>query len=229
MKEGILLHLETATEICSVALSQKGQLLHLEETSEPNAHSRVITLLIEQCLKVAGVGMNELSGVGVSAGPGSYTGLRVGVSTAKGICYSLKAPLFAVDTLLTMARACQTELPGATYIPMIDARRMEVYLAVYDQQMNCLLPTEARVLDECTQTELLKLANKPLVLCGNGAIKARPLLGDAAVLSPIRCSAAHQIALVWEQFQAGNQADLVAFEPAYLKNPNITKPKKYKF
>jgi tRNA threonylcarbamoyladenosine biosynthesis protein TsaB len=228
MKEGILLHLETATEVCSVALSQNGKLIHFEETTEPNAHSRVITRLIERCLKAAGIGINKLSGVGVSAGPGSYTGLRVGVSTAKGICYSLGIPLFAADTLLTMAWACQAELPGATYIPMIDARRMEVYLAIYDRQMNCLLPTEARVLDEHTQAEL-PLLDKPLVLCGNGAHKAQSLFGDAAVLSPIRCSAAHQIALIWEQFQAGAQADLVTFEPAYLKNPNITNPKEYKF
>lgn len=231
MKEEVILHIETATEVCSVALSNSGVMIALEEIDEPNAHSREITLLIEQCFQKTGLNLENIAAVSVSAGPGSYTGLRVGVSTAKGICYSLNKPLLVVETLKTMAWACREQEPDALYVPMIDARRMEVYLAAYNAKLQVVQATEAHVLSHGSLDGIMAAAgNSPIIVCGNGAEKAKESLKEGAVkYSSVRCSAAHQAGLAWTAYQQKIFADLVVFEPEYLKAPNITSPKQHKF
>src|SRR5690606_26100037 len=150
----LILHLETASPTCSVALSENGQLLAIREQTAQNIHARVITLYIETVMKEAGKQLEELDAVCVSKGPGSYTGLRIGVSTAKGLCYALDKPLIAVNTLEAMASGLLRRHgtpPGTGLCPMLDARRMEVFMAVYRKGptgIECESEPQAIVLDE---------------------------------------------------------------------------------
>ena len=150
-----ILHLDTANQFCSVALSDELKLIGLKETNEKNAHSHVITLFINEILKTNSITLNNIDAVAVSMGPGSYTGLRIGVSTAKGLCYATNKPLIGVSTLQAMALGTiqtikKPELSNQELIfcPMIDARRMEVYSALYDANWNEIRKIEAEIIDE---------------------------------------------------------------------------------
>ncbi len=151
----LILNIESATGICSVGLSKGDELLALVENHEGNVHSEKITLLIADCMRDAGYELEAIDAVSVSEGPGSYTSLRVGSAVAKGICYALNKPMIAVSTLKSLAKAsfAKEGIDSATYIPMIDARRMEVYMAVYDSDIQQLAPISAKVLDEQTMNE----------------------------------------------------------------------------
>ncbi len=223
----LILHIETATGICSAGISRGDQMLSLQSTAEGYQHASRITLLIEQCLKEAGCGLAELDAVALSSGPGSYTSLRVGTATAKGICYSLDKPLIVVDTLQALALASlRREQEDALYFPMIDARRMEVYTAGYDAANELIQPPQALIVETDTFDELLK-AGHTLVLSGDGAEKCRKVLpGEQLIYSPVFCSAAHLLPLALIAFEGENFADLAYYSPFYLKSPNITKPKK---
>ncbi|MBO7082528.1 MAG: tRNA (adenosine(37)-N6)-threonylcarbamoyltransferase complex dimerization subunit type 1 TsaB [Bacteroidales bacterium] len=149
----MILCLETATPVCSVAINDGSKTLALRECKGQNAHSEKITIFIKEVLDEVGIGYSQLDAVAVSKGPGSYTGLRIGVSTAKGVCYAAGLPLMAVDTLHAMAYGmCEklgTELqPGDLLVPMIDARRMEAYCAVFDASLNRIKDTDAVVFDD---------------------------------------------------------------------------------
>ena len=225
-----LLHIETATEVCSVAVSDGPTELSRRESAEPYSHARDITLLIARCLEEAGLGLSELVGVSVSTGPGSYTALRVGASTAKGICYALGKPLIAVDTLQSLALEAARHLPGKPlYCPMIDARRMEVYLALFDPKNRRLEDPRSLVIS-ADAFDAYWERGEEIVFCGNGAPKCRPVLSaPGASFVPVVCSASLLIPLAWEAFQKGQWADLAYFEPHYQKPPNITTPKKRPF
>ncbi len=220
----MILQIETATDICSVGLSQSGKILSLCETDEKNVHAAQLTRLIEKCLSEAGAAMKDLAAIAVSIGPGSYTGLRVGLSTAKGLAYALDLPLIAVNTLQSLAFACREAMArtDVLYCPMIDARRMEVYTALYDPDFNIIEPIQAKVLDAASYDPWFN-AGKTIVFCGNGAEKCTTLFrSPLAIFSPVRCSASHLTGLSALAFLVKDFADLALVSPEYVKPPNIT-------
>lgn len=222
----LILHLETATDICSIGLSRGTQMLSLHHAAAGYQHAARITLLINRCLEEAKVNLEEIEAVALSSGPGSYTSLRVGAATAKGICYSLDKPLIVVDTLRSLALASLSqEREEALYYPMIDARRMEVYTAGFDAANEPVAPPAAIIVDEHTFSEPLQ-AGQQIVLSGNGAEKCRAVLPtDNIVYSTVACSAAHLLPLALIAFEQEDFEDVAYYSPFYLKPPNITKPK----
>ena len=222
-----LLHLETATEVCSVALSRDDRLLATREVLDRFRHAERLTLLIREVCAEGGIALGQLDAVAVSDGPGSYTGLRIGVSTAKGLCYALEIPLIAVDTLGAMAFALRDRLgPQDRCYPMIDARRMEVYTAGYDHRGDKVAPLRAEILDETSFADE-KAAGRKLLFTGNGAAKFRPLLAgtDWEVVDG-RCAATHLVAPAYAAYRAASFVDVAYHTPTYLKPPNITKSTK---
>ena len=191
----LILCLDTATDICSVALTRAAQVIAYRENSDGNSHARTLLPFVEEVLNEAGVQPQELAAVAVSMGPGSYTGLRIGTSTAKGLCYALDIPLIAVPTLQIIAAGAAadttTDRP-AVFCPMLDARRMEVFTAQYDQNLNPMNEVEAVIVNENTFVELLD-KNKT-TFCGNGAEKCRPLYEKHpnAIFDPTPVSARHR-------------------------------------
>ncbi len=223
----LILCIETATEICSVALGENEKLLVLKEKIEGYRHASQLTLLIQECLAEAGKYLSDLDAVAVSNGPGSYTGLRIGVSTAKGICYGQNVPLISVGTLESLAVGAQMLFPEASYfIPMIDARRMEVYTAIYDSQLKEVKPAFAYVLEKNAFSEYHQ-DNKTVVFSGNGVAKSRPFFRDERQkITDVRCSARYLCPIASQKFRTKEFQDIAYYVPFYLKSPNITKPKK---
>lgn len=224
----IILNIESATEVCSIALSDAGKTLAIEESREPNMHAARITLLIEACLRDAGLDMEAIKAIAVSAGPGSYTSLRVGAAAAKGIGYAFGIPLIAVDTLKSLAWACREKYPydpGMLFCPMIDARRMEVYTAVYDTDFNVVEPVHALVLEKDSFDKYFN-EGKTIIFSGNGSLKCQELFPtEKAVFLPVFCSAANLIAMSSLAFLVKDFVDIAYFTPNYGKPPNITTPK----
>jgi len=224
----LLLVLETATGVSSVALYERDQLLGHAEFHTQRLHAKLITVMVQQLLDNLSLQAPELAGVVVSAGPGSYTGLRVGVSTAKGLCMAIDKPLLSLGSLETLACSVRdvARVLGARIVPMIDARRMEVYCRPFDAEARPLAETKAQVVEENTFDALL--AEGPVLFVGDGAEKCRALLEPRGgiVLSDRLSSAAGVGERVWEKFQAGEFEDLVTFEPYYLKNFVATVSKK---
>ncbi len=223
----LLLHIETATDVCSIGISRERKLLALRESDNFNDHAAQITLMIEACAKDARISLSDLDAVAVSSGPGSYTALRIGVSTAKGICYALDKPLIAVDTLQALALATfQLEKQDAWYCPMIDARRMEVYCAIFDKN-NELIQEAAALKIEADTFDAYFRNGQHIVFSGNGANKCKTVLASPmAHFSRVVCSAKHLIPLALQAFTQQQFADLAYFEPFYLKPPNITTSRK---
>lgn len=223
----VLLHIETATAVCSVALSKGEKLLELKETTAGLQHSSSLVPFIRDIVDSAGMKMTDMEGVSVSAGPGSFTGLRVGMASAKGVCFGLDIPLIALSTLEALATAARKMWPGYDYyLPMLDARRMEVYAAVYDDRGNCLVKDEARVVDASFYQEL-KGRGKRILYFGDGAGKCRDVLpATTFYFADLLCSAAHLISPAVKIWRARRFSDPMYAAPAYLKPPNITKPSK---
>lgn len=218
---GQILCIETATAVCSVALGKDGHLMALEETREANSHASQLTSLISRCLKTAGLDLAELDAVAVSMGPGSYTGLRIGVSTAKGLCYGLDKPLIAVHTLQAMAVGMAQQSPASAknlWCPMIDARRMEVYMGLYNDAFEIVKPVTAEIL---TPDTFASFTQYHVVCAGDGAAKASDLFAGQFHLHfpDIRIpSAQYMIPLAERAFQAKAFVDTAYFEPFYLKD-----------
>ncbi len=222
----LLICIETATDVCSVALARDGELIALHESAEKYKHAAMITVLITRCLEQAGYSARALDAIAVSHGPGSFTGLRVGVSAAKGLCFAWDRPLLAVGTLAALANGSIKAIndPNAWYCPMIDARRNEVYLALYDAGLGEQRSPEAVILDE---EGLARIAtDRTLILSGDGAFKMRSKAGwNKLIFSDVVCSAKHMIAPATDLWQRKQYCDLTYFAPMYLKSPNITTPK----
>jgi len=228
MKMALILNIESATDICSVCLSQEETILALVENDEGNVHSEQMTLLIASCMKEAGFNLKDLDAISVSSGPGSYTSLRVGSSVAKGICYALDKPLIAVNTLQSLALASlnKEKIAPAIYIPMIDARRMEVYMARFDEDNKQITNIEAKILDENTATEW-ETQKGPFVISGSGMEKSQTVLKSANfIFSKTLCSAAHMVNLAYSSYKNNRFTDVAYFSPTYFKAPNITVSKK---
>lgn len=228
-----ILQIETATSVCSCALSWKGETIALKELNQPNVHIEKLTLLIEEVMEAAGRTLSELEAVAVSMGPGSYTGLRIGVSTAKGLCYALEIPLLAVNTLDAMAAGFMQQHPdrlGGTLIcPMIDARRREVYSAVYTTNLGLVAPVAARIIDEDSFLDL-SISDK-LVLFGDGAEKFDDTFASndrVEVMLGFVNSARYLSGPAYQKALQGDFENVAYFEPFYLKDFVPTQAKKKK-
>ena len=217
-----ILSLDTSTQNCSVALHENGQLITQELVDEEGSHSKSLTLLIEKVMKTAGRTLTELSAVAVSNGPGSYTGLRIGLATAKGICFALDKPLICLPTLRVLASAVDAPA-GSLLLPMLDARRMEVYAAVYTAALEEVSPQEAHILNqESFQTFA------PVVAFGNGSAKWQESCTHSSITfldGPLLPEAQYMGNLAHEAFLNQKFENLVTKEPDYLKEYMGTKPK----
>ena len=221
-----ILHIETSTQVCSVAVSINGSVAAIKESADKNSHAELITLFSEKVLKEAGISLPKLDAIAVSKGPGSYTGLRIGVSTAKGFCYALDKPLIAISTLKAMAYGMVRYVEQSGYskenhlfCPMIDARRMEVYTAIFDSGLNTILEISAEIIDASSFSGLLE--TNPILFAGDGAPKCKELFSsnkNAYFLDGFGPSAAFIAGLAETKFKAGQFENLAYFEPFYLKD-----------
>lgn len=229
----MILCLETATPSCSVALVHNGEVLACEEDPKGQNHSEKITLFIDSVMKKAGISYDDLDAVAVSMGPGSYTGLRIGVSTAKGLCYAVSKPLIAVETLHAMAYGGLSVISSVVekspannsarnqslFIPAIDARRMEVYAAIFDENVNKIKDTEAVIIDENSFADLKK--DHHIYLFGDGADKCAELFANddkITVIKEFYCSAKYMNVIAQRKLDAKDFVDVAYFEPFYLKD-----------
>lgn len=219
-----ILHLETSTKACSVALSENGQLIALKETlTDDFSHSENLTNYIQEVLESQQLSTIDLSAISVASGPGSYTGLRIGVSTAKGLCYALGIPLIAVDSLLSLATLAKTKHQGVNLCMAIDARRMEIFSGIYSSDTTLLKPISADIVDELSYTEY-----EPFLVAGDSNEKLKQLWAHRNITfdDEIHCSAAGQINEATRKFHAGEVEDVAYFEPFYLKDFVTVQPKK---
>lgn len=211
-----ILSIETSTSICSVAVHLDGRLISLSELTEPGAHAERLMLLIEEVLEKAKIGFQELDAVAVSEGPGSYTGLRIGVSTAKGLAFGLNKPLIGVNTLQALASAVASK-EGELVIPVLDARRMEIFREVFDWKLNSVAKLDAEVLSEDSFQNFLE--NHRVYFLGDAVDKVESIVqhDHASFISDLSFSAQHMGGIAFDKYQKGQFADLAYFVPNYLK------------
>lgn len=226
----LILSLETSTSVCSVALSKDSEIIALQERNEVNVHNRLLNVFVEDCLKMGGVSLKQLDAIAVSMGPGSYTGLRIGVSAAKGFCYALDKPLIAVNTLQSMALGFIERNPNieqtALLCPMIDARRMEVFNAFFNTNIDFVRGTQADIIDEHSYVAFLE--KHPVYFFGDGADKCKLALSNnsnANFSIESLPSAAYVSKLAYKSFLKKEFVDVAYFEPYYLKDFVTTTPK----
>jgi len=232
----LILNIETATTVCSVALARDGKVIAMEEVNNGYTHSENLTLFIEKIMKQSGHELTNLDAIAVSMGPGSYTGLRIGVSAAKGLCFALDKPLIAIPTLKNMALGANISLIKSNthpqgnkdnflFCPMIDARRMEVYCTVYNQQLDIVKPTSADIIDKNSFSNLLEAAT--IYFFGDGAAKCKTYLEhnkNALFLGNINPSAVSMATLSELAYLSNVFEDVAYFEPYYLKDFIAGKP-----
>lgn len=216
-----ILCIETATEVCSVCIAKDGKVISLKESAESNSHSVHLNLLIEDASKRSGIELKNLDAVAVSSGPGSYTGLRIGYSTAKGLCYALEIPLIAVSTLQHMAVSAIGFIKNkdALYCPMLDARRKEVYTAIYNYNADTILNPQPLILDESSLRREHYLEH-PLVVFGTGAKKAVDILqnhDNIKFYDELVISSSSLVPLAEEAFNKGFFENIAYANPVYLK------------
>jgi tRNA threonylcarbamoyladenosine biosynthesis protein TsaB len=217
----IILHIETSTAVCSAALSKDGQILGLQESAQPNVHAEKLAVFIDRLMKEATLPYSTLDAIAVGTGPGSYTGLRIGTSTAKGLCYALDKPLLAIPTLKAMALASanMVKQKDIYYCSMIDARRLEVYTGIYDYSGMEIVPVEAKILDEKSFEDLLNKGK--IAFSGDGMPKMRALLTDTTRciwLDEVYASAKNMVPLAEKLYQEKQFANVAYYEPFYLKD-----------
>lgn len=218
----LILNIETATRNCSVALSLNGEITAVREiAADGYLHAEKLHIFIGECIEEAGCSLNDLHAIAVSKGPGSYTGLRIGVSAAKGLCYALNIPLIAIDTMEVLARNCNA-VEGECILPLIDARRMEAYTAVFSSDYSKLRETKAEII---TPESFIELEGK-LHLIGDGAAKCKEILNDDKfvyhdnILFP---SAKQMCSVANDKYKKSDIVDVAYFEPFYLKDFIVNK------
>jgi tRNA threonylcarbamoyladenosine biosynthesis protein TsaB len=215
----VILLIESSTAVCSVALSSGGRIISSREIDEPNRHAEKLTVFCGEVMEESGVAFSQLDAVAVSMGPGSYTGLRIGVSAAKGICYAQEKPLIAVGTLEAMAWGMRNDSSEKMLLcPMIDARRMEVYCALYDHELNVVEQVAPKVIDESGFAEILR--EKEILFSGDGMPKVKDLLSrfpNAKFTDSGMCSAKHLAIPAEKKLAEKLFEDLAWFTPFYLK------------
>lgn len=220
----LILNIETATTNCSVSLSENGKAIITKEINEGFTHAENLHSFISDILNNTKITPQQLNAIAVSKGPGSYTGLRIGVSAAKGLCYALSIPLIGINTLQIMSAVASQKNTTALLCPMLDARRMEVYTAIYDQQLNEVRPTEALIVDE---NSIQQFANEtPICFFGDGMPKCKNLLSDFKqhiFIDDVIPSAEAMSNLSDKLFKEQKFEDVAYFEPFYLKDFMIIK------
>lgn len=227
-----ILNIDTSTTVCSVALSAGGECLSMRKDESGNNHSRVIGVFTQQLLQEADSNGWKVAAVALSQGPGSYTGLRIGTSFAKGLCYGMDIPLIAIPTLKIMAWAVAQRLKAegvhtaALLCPMIDARRMEVYSAVYNMELNEVEAVSAKIIDHESFSDLL--ANRKIYFFGNGSNKCKDAITshNATFIDGVNPLATDMAVMAHEAYNKKVFADVAYFEPFYLKDFIATKPKR---
>ena len=229
----LILCIETGTDICSVGLSRDGELVSLRESDEGRDHAKRVAVFVDELLRENGVAADELSAVAVGMGPGSYTGLRIGVSFAKGLCYGLQIPLIAVGSLDSMVQVAREDYEAgiidvdgwqdAVLCPMVDARRMEVYTQMFNAAGEPLNEVKAEIVDENSFAQWRE--GRPFVIFGNGAEKCREVLPDATYIN-VTPSARGLASLAQKRFDEGKTEDIAYFEPFYLKDFIVIPSKK---
>ena len=224
-----ILYIETATDVCSVALSRGAEVIGLKEEAGGNNHAKHLLPFVDEVLKQGGCTVSDLNGVAVSVGPGSYTGLRIGVSTAKGIAYTAGIPVMAVGTLESIAQGARESWTDASaealqIVPMLDARRMEVFTTRYDFDMQSLEEVSAKIVDENTFAELL--SEHKVLFCGNGMPKCREILSanPNAFFAEVPVSAKNMLPAALRKWQNSDFENVAYFEPFYLKEYVAAKP-----
>lgn len=212
-----ILSIDTSTSICSVALHQAGKLIAHTETFLDRSHSRNIVHMIEHILNICEIRIESLDAIAVSAGPGSYTGMRIGTSAAKGLCFALDKPLVSVSSLYSVAAKLKHKEPGIYYVPMIDARRMEVYTAIYDSELNEISEEKALILTEEYFQE--QLVDKKVLFGGDGSIKFQGICkhSNAFFANDAHPSAEYMGKKAYENFKNKKFEDIAYFEPNYIK------------
>lgn len=223
----LILNIDTSTSVCSVALADAGAIIAVKENDEGLNHSALLGSFIDDMLREKQLDAHQLDAVAVSMGPGSYTGLRIGVSMAKGLCFGAGKPLIAVPTLQALALAVSSKRnEDALYCPMLDARRMEVYTAFFDRENRPVTETKAEIIDEHSFAGLLE--KHKIYFFGNGSDKIRNVITspNACFIENIKTSARHIVQLSEQLFNQQQFADTAYFEPFYLKDFIATTPKK---
>ena len=219
-----ILNIETATKNCSVALAKDGKTILCKEIAEEGySHAERLHVFIEEIIKEAGITFQDISAIAVSQGPGSYTGLRIGVSAAKGLCYALGIPLIAVDTLQVLAS--QAKVSDGLIIPMLDARRMEVYSAIFTPNFESKRAVQAEIITENSFEDLQEM----LYFVGDCAEKCKPVLNkeNHIFLEEFKYPSAKEMSfLSFEKYQKNDYVDVAYFEPYYLKDFMMTVSKK---
>lgn len=229
----LILCIETGTDICSVGIARDGEIVSLRESDEGRDHAKKVAVFVDELLRETGVAPDELDAVAVGKGPGSYTGLRIGVSFAKGLCYGLNIPLVAVGSLDALAEVAVEDHEAGIIdaerwddvilCPMVDARRMEVYTRLYDAAGRPVSDVAAEIVTEESFAEVRK--ERPLVIFGNGAAKCREVLSDAVYVNVVP-SARGLARLAQRRLSDGETEDIAYFEPFYLKDFVVIPSKK---
>jgi tRNA threonylcarbamoyladenosine biosynthesis protein TsaB len=225
-----ILNIETSTEVCSVGLTSEGQVLDHRENYDGQTHATLLSQYVKEMLDYARSREVKLDAIAVSIGPGSYTGLRIGLSEAKGLAFGLQVPLIGVNTLQLLAVSTMfnhfIEDDKVLYVPMIDARRMEVYTAAYSPSLEAVIEPQAMILDENSFADLLA-QGYTLILMGNGSDKARQVLTREQVrfIGGVKPVAVEMMALAEKSWREGQFLDVAYSTPLYLKDFQATKPK----
>lgn len=209
-----ILYIETSGTVCSVVVAKGEQLLAEATTNEANSHAAQAPVFIQQVLQDAALSIHQLQAVALSNGPGSYTGLRIGASLAKGICYAAQKPLIAISTLQAMAYGISSLQANQWYCPMIDARRMEVYTALYDHNLQMLMPESALILNENSFQEF---PLDKIIFFGNGAEKFSSVQPNARVENNFYLNARHLVTPALYKFRHKQYENTAYYEPNYLK------------
>ena len=222
-----ILSLDTSTTVCSLAIYEQKRLLAMTEYHLEQSHAKLLPGLAEEMVEHCGFPLGSLEAIAISQGPGSYTGLRIGTSTAKGLCYALDIPLIAVNTLTAMAAGVSSLLKDSNGLlcPMIDARRMEVYCLLADTNLKILAPAQPKIIDGQSFQDHLR--HRKVYFFGNGSDKCKTVIQSeyAVFIEGVYPSARHVGALAYLKFLHNDFADLAYFEPQYLKEFRTTKPK----
>lgn len=221
----IILNIETATKNCSVSIAKNGEILGLKELNDGNySHAEKLHPFIKSTLLQANIASNEIDAIAVSKGPGSYTGLRIGVSSAKGLCFAFNKPLISIETLESLAHSVLTD--NGFIIPMLDARRMEVYATVFDSNYNKIRETQAEIINKDSFLEFLH-KNK-VYLLGDGAEKCKKVIyhKNAIFIDDKFPSAKEMAMLSYKKYKKSNFENIAYFEPFYLKDFVVTPEKK---
>lgn len=229
----LILCIETGTDICSVGIARDGELMSLRESDQGRDHAKQVAVFVDELLRETGVKPDELDAVAVGMGPGSYTGLRIGVSFAKGLCYGLNIPLLAVGSLEALTdvaikdyEAGIIQVEGwdeALLCPMVDARRMEVYTQIFNSRCEAQSEVSAEIITEDSFSQWR--AKGKLVIFGNGAAKCQEMLPDAVYID-VAPSARGLTRIAHQLFEAGKTVDIAYFEPFYLKDFVVIPSKK---